>query len=178
MFTKSLLFSLLLTVGSSFAGPLDPPPDKPYPTGFAEIAWGTPSDRAKTAMLAKPSVVATPPGADGNMMAFAGGTFAGAPVEFWELYFTKNRLSKGIVFIKPADPKQAYAELKKQITKKYRKEGRQEFGGGMHYATYWDYATKEGSWMIACDVNTGGIRLTYKQSPAAAPITKDAKKEL
>ncbi len=145
-----------------------------YPTGFSDIPWGAGVDQAKATMLNKPGVTMEPPNGDGTI-TFSGGTFAGSPASSWKLRFRDGRLDMGEVKIRPNDLKKTYSELKRELTNKYRKASREEFGGGIHYATYWEYATKEGSWLIVCDINTDGVTVKYEKRQDVAPVKSSTK---
>lgn len=174
---KVLILSLLASTGVLFAGPLDAPQDRPHPVGFIELEWGTALKKAQTAFEGKPGVTLVARSND-NTLEFRGGKFLDAPVEAWTLIFAEDRLVEGRVHFKPTDPRRVYNELRSEISKKYRKGGRQETENSSHSATYWSFDSKEGAYGIACDINADGIRLIYKQSRSGPSAVKSSKKQL
>ncbi|HEX8297425.1 MAG TPA: hypothetical protein VF593_14060 [Chthoniobacteraceae bacterium] len=161
--------------------------DKP-PDDFADIKWGESADGAKATMLLKPDVKFINASPDGANLFFEGGTFATLPATKWEFTFATAKFIKGRVDLAPSDSsvaglREAYDTLKKSITEKYKKAGREEHDRGSHSATYWTFQTRKGSWQIACDVDPRrkGIRLTYSFNPPLKPAKQgnsEQKKDL
>jgi hypothetical protein len=149
------------------AGTLDSPPT--HPAGVAGIAWGAKADGVKKLMLVRKEVLLTEE--TPARLVFTGGTFAGQTAERWIFIFSEGKFTEAEIRLKSADPLRQYEEMRKLITGKYRKTGREEREGSSHRATYWDYSLSTGKWGIACDVRTsGGVKVVYKlKSPLPPP---------
>ena len=139
------------------------------PAGVADVAWGSSTETAKKAMLARPEVVLV--SETKSRLVFSGGTFAEHPAETWELLFTGGRFSEGFIRLKATDAQRQYEDLCQRITTKYRRAGREEREGAEHRATYWEYSQTSGKWGIVCDVRIPkSLTIRYKdKSPAIVP---------
>lgn len=161
--------------------------DKP-PTDFADIRFGEKGEAVKAKMLAKANVKLVEGLPDGSEMTFEGGEFVGQPVTKWELRFNDDKFVRGRVYLAPEDSsgkslRKIYGVLKQSIDKKYRKAGMERHQGAYHSATYWNFETRRGKWVIACDVHeqTPGIFLEYSFTAASkggADGSKALKKDL
>ncbi len=136
---------------------------------MADVEWGSSLDDAKKAMLARPGVTLV--SETNGKLNFAGGSFAEQPTEKWELLFTAGKFSEASIRLTPSDALRQYEDIRKLITAKYRKAGREEREGSEHRATYWEYSQTTGKWGIVCDVRIpNSLTIRYKdKSPANQP---------
>ncbi|MEA3211564.1 MAG: hypothetical protein QOE70_4621 [Chthoniobacter sp.] len=128
-------------------------------------------------MLARPGISLVSEAA--GKLVFTGGSFAEQPAENWELLFIGGKFSEGVVRLKTVDALHQYEDIRKLITAKYRKPGREEREGSAHRVTYWEYSLTTGKWGIACEVRIpDGLTIRYKdKSPSTLP-GKGAAKDL
>jgi len=161
--------------GFSVGGPLDPPAT--HPSGVADVAWGCSPKDAKKTMLARPGVTLV--SETKNRLIFAGGSFAEQPAENWELLFAAGKFSEASIRLKPLDALRQYEDIRKLITAKYRKAGREEREGSEHRATYWEYSLTTGKWGIMCDVRIPhSLKIVYKDKSSSNQPGKAAGKDL
>lgn len=166
MKTPLLLATLLGFCAHSFAAPLDPPAN--HPLGVADVVWGSSPADAKKAMLARTGVklVSETP----DKIVFSGGYYADLPAESWEMMFTGGKFTEGFIKLTPADVLSHYESIRKQITAKYKKAGREEKESAEHRATYWAYSLTTGQWGIVCDVRIPHtLTIRYKDKSPAKP---------
>ena len=165
----TLIIATLMALfsASSIGATLDAPASRPG--GVAEVAWGSSIDDAKKAMLARPGTTLV--SETKGKLTFAGGSFAEQPVENWELLFIAGKFSEASIRLKPLDALRQYEDIRKLITAKYRKAGREEKEGSEHRATYWEYSQTTGKWGIVCDVRIpNSLTIRYKdKSPSNQP---------
>jgi len=64
-------------------------------SGFLDIAWGSSVAEVKTAMAARQEIVFSRESTDG--LEYGGGTFAGVPVDIWQLGFVDGKFCKAAV---------------------------------------------------------------------------------
>lgn len=166
---RSTLFACALSLvwfAQANGSPLDPPPR--YPEGVAEVSWGASPKVADKVMLARSGVKRA--GEAEGRIRYQGGSLAGFPVKNWEFIFTEGRFTEAVIRLLPQEPLRQYEAIRKSITEKYRKSGREERENSLHRATYWEYATDRGKWGIACDVKPEGVLIVYKdKSPPPSP---------
>lgn len=176
MKTPFLLALSLITLATSTArsASLERPTD--YPPGIAEVEWSMDLPRALATMSKRPGVTLV--SKEGGKLIFAGGTFAEQPVERWEFLFTEGKFREAKLRLKPEEPLRQYEALRKLISTKYRKQGREERENSVHRATYWRYEGTMGRFGIACDTNSGGITLVYKFMPATPDALKPRPKDI
>lgn len=155
------------------ASPLDPPAT--HPEGVAEVTWGSSQKEVEKVMLARSGVSLV--SKTSEKMQFSGGSFADQAVAQWEFQFIAGRFTEAFIRMKPEDHLREYEKIRKVITAKYRKNGREERENPQHRATYWDYSLTTGKWGILCDAKPGAITLVYKDKTPAPlprrPIAKD-----
>ena len=146
------------------------------PEGVAEILWGASPKDAQKMLLTRKGVSLV--SASDTKLVFAGGNFAEQNVAQWELRFNASSFREAAIRLKPAEPLRQYEALRKLITAKYRKAGREERENAIHRATYWDYSGSTGKWGIVCDTNAGGVTLVYKDKSEPARALKPKPKDL
>ena len=169
-----IAFALALSLTTNGAGKLDAPPS--HPEGVAEITWGTSPKDARKAMLARPGV--KPVSETDSKLVFVGGTFADQSVDSWELLFVGGAFREATIRLKSDDPLRQYQTLRKLITEKYRKPGREERENAVHRATYWEYSRTTGKWGVVCDTSADGVTLVYKDKTEQVPALKPKPKDL
>jgi hypothetical protein len=176
MKTLHLLALLLITFATPRAesASLEAPSD--YPGGIAEVEWGMEPAVAQETMSKRAGVKLVSKAA--GKLTFAGGTFAEQSVERWELLFVDGKFREAKLRLKPEEPLRQYEALRKLISTKYRKAGREERENSIHRATYWEYKGTMGKFGIVCDTNTGGITLVYKFTPATPAALQPKPKDI
>lgn len=172
---KPLLVIVCILASLSFlraASPLDAP--ETHPVGVAEVRWGSSQEEVEKLMLAK--VAVTLDSKSDERMRFSGGSLGDQSVNQWEFRFTAGKFTEAIIRMKPQDHLREYEKLRKLITAKYRKQGREERENALHRATYWEYSLTTGKWGIVCDAKPGEVTLVYKDmSPPPLPRRLGAK---
>jgi hypothetical protein len=162
---------------SSFTGHPDikDSTDHRVPTGFSDIEWGVDERSAKISMQSKGAAFSSEGEDEGRRrLNFTGGSFAGMEADHWDLNFRDGKFEAGEAMLKVGNLRASYDMFRKELTKKYGKPDKEEYGGGERYAAYWKFKDKTAAFTIVCDVNSDGIRISYGRRGNSGNISKSA----
>jgi hypothetical protein len=151
--------------------------------GFLGLDWGSPPDKAKTAMLARDGVSYDAKESTDTNLMFTGGTFSGYPVKYLSLVFYNGGLCEGtVMFSSDAYSEAAYSDLETALAKKYSNPD--ESSSEDHLAEwYWpkpkedDYSHSDANEELSLFMGDSFI-ITYKNVPLANKAEELRKQKL